>query len=57
MILNDDILECNADSVKNKISQYKQKWLNRVSRLEDIRYQNPNSLTADLLKGDGQDNH
>jgi len=25
--------------VKNKLAQYKQKWLNHVSRVEDIRYQ------------------
>jgi hypothetical protein len=27
-----------VDSVENKLAQYKQKWLNHVSNLEDIRY-------------------
>jgi len=35
---NDDILEkLKADPVENKLPQYKQKLLNHVSRLEDIR--------------------
>jgi len=36
---NEDILEeLKEDTVKNKLAQYKQKWLNHFSRMEDIRY-------------------
>jgi len=27
-----------TDPFENKVAQYKQKWLNRVSSMEDIRY-------------------
>jgi len=30
--------EHKADSVKEKLAQYKRKWLNDDSRLEDVRY-------------------
>jgi hypothetical protein len=30
--------ELKVDPVEKKLAQYKQKWLNRDSRLEDIRY-------------------
>jgi len=37
--IKEDILEkFKVDSVENKLAQHKQKWLNRVRRMEDIRY-------------------
>jgi hypothetical protein len=35
---NEDILEIKADPVKCKSAQYKQKRLDHVSKMEDIRY-------------------
>jgi hypothetical protein len=35
---NEDVLELTADQVRKKLAQYKQKWFNHVSRMEDIRY-------------------
>jgi len=36
---NEDILEeLTVDPLENKLAQYKQKELNHVSRMEDIRY-------------------
>jgi hypothetical protein len=35
---NEDVLELKVNSVENKLSQYKQKWLIRISRMEDIKY-------------------
>jgi hypothetical protein len=36
---NDDILkELKEDPVEKKLEKYKEKWLNYVSRMEDIRY-------------------
>jgi hypothetical protein len=36
---NEDVLEeLKVDPVEKKLAQYKQKWLNHVSRTEDIRY-------------------
>jgi len=37
---NEDILEeLKVDPVEKKLAQYKQKWLNHVSRMEDTGYQ------------------
>jgi hypothetical protein len=30
--------ELRVDPVERKFTQYKQKWLNNVSRMEDVRY-------------------
>jgi hypothetical protein len=35
---NEDILEEFKVNPAEKLAQYKQKWLNHVSRMEDIRY-------------------
>jgi len=36
---NEDILEeLKVDPIENKLAQYKQKWLNHVSRMKNIRY-------------------
>jgi hypothetical protein len=36
---NEDILEkLNVDTDEEKSAQYEQKWLNLVTRMEDIRY-------------------
>jgi len=35
---NEYILEIEIDPVKMKLAQYKQKWLNHIKRMEDIRY-------------------
>jgi len=32
------IEELNVKTVQMKVAQYKQKWLNCVSRMEDVRY-------------------
>jgi hypothetical protein len=42
-------LELNTDPVKQKLEQYKQKWFNHVSRIEDIRY--PQQLLDYQLHG------
>jgi hypothetical protein len=50
-----DILEeLKVGTVQKKIAQYKRKWLNHVSRMEEIRHPN-NSLTMDLLEEDLED--
>jgi hypothetical protein len=37
--VNEDILEGNeVHPVQKKLAQYKQKWLNHGSRVEDVRY-------------------
>jgi len=35
---NEHILQLEVHPVKKKLAQYKRKWLNLVSRMEDIRY-------------------
>jgi hypothetical protein len=35
---NEDTLEIKVDTVEEKFSQYKHKWLNHVGKMEDIRY-------------------
>jgi hypothetical protein len=35
---NEDISEHKVDPIEKKLVQYRQKWSNHVSRMEDIRY-------------------
>jgi hypothetical protein len=36
---NEDISQkLKVDPVEKKLARYKQKWLNHVSRMEDVRY-------------------
>jgi len=37
---------------ENELIQYEQKWLNHVSRMEDVRYTHNSSLTIDLSDGE-----
>jgi hypothetical protein len=37
---NEDILEeCEIGPIENKLLQYREKWLNRIGKMEDISYQ------------------
>jgi hypothetical protein len=45
----------NIDSVKKKLAQCKEKWLNHVSRMEDISTQN--NLTINLVDYEDLDDH
>jgi hypothetical protein len=33
-----DLEELKVDSLENKLAQYKQSWLNHVSKMEDVMY-------------------
>jgi len=46
--------ELRLEPVANKLSQYKEKWLNNFIGMEALDTQN-NSLTIDLLEEEGLD--
>jgi hypothetical protein len=52
---NEDILEeLKVDSVEKKLARYKQKWLNHVSKIDDIRYSKRRLSTYRPIERSGQ---
>jgi len=47
----------SVDSVRNKLEQYKQNWLNHISRMEDQTLDTLNNSLAIDIVGEDLDNH